>query len=117
MESVRTRYMGHGESHLIHGMQNSILGCIILIGMCFFGVMTIACALSWGVASVRVYSIGHCSPHCGTPFQVQGVCRETTLTQGCLCEESRVMALILTFVKYIRINCFDICFLCKKHCN
>ena len=26
MESVRTRYMGHGESHLIHGMYNSILG-------------------------------------------------------------------------------------------
>ena len=26
MESVRTRYMGHGESHLIHGMENSILG-------------------------------------------------------------------------------------------
>ena len=26
MESMRTRYMGHGESHLIHGMYNSILG-------------------------------------------------------------------------------------------
>ena len=26
MESVRTRYMRHGESHFIHGMYNSILG-------------------------------------------------------------------------------------------
>ena len=71
----------------------------------FLGDMTIACALRWGVASVGVYSIGHCSPHRGTPFQVQGVCRETTLTRGRHCEEIRVVALVLTFVKYIRTKC------------
>ena len=26
METVRTQYMGHGESYLIHGMENFILG-------------------------------------------------------------------------------------------
>ena len=63
---------------------------------------------------VGVYSIGHCSPRRGTPFQVQGVCRETTLTRGRHCEESRVVALVLTFVKYIITNCFDICFCIKS---
>ena len=82
--------------------------------MCFFGDMTIACALRWGVASVGVYSIGHCSSRRGTPFQVQGVCSEMALTQGRHCEESRVVALILTFVKYIRTNYFDICFCVKS---
>ena len=77
--------------------------------MCFFGDMTIACALRWGVASVGVYSTGHYSPHHGTPFQVQGVCKETELTRDRHCEESRVVALVLTFVKYIRTNYFDIC--------
>ena len=76
--------------------------------------MTIVCALSWGVASVGVYSTGHCSPHRGTPFHVQGVCKETTLTRGRHCEESQVVALVLTFVKYIRTNCFDICFCVKS---
>ena len=76
--------------------------------------MTIACALRWGGASVGVYSIGNCSRRHGTPFQVQGVCRETTLTQGYHCEESRVVVLVLTFVKYIRINCFYICFCVKS---
>ena len=80
----------------------------------FFGDMTIACALRWGVASVGVYSIGNCLRRRGTPFQVQGVCRETTLTQGHHCEESRVVVLVLTFVKYIRINCFYICFCVKS---
>ena len=82
--------------------------------MCFFSDMAIACALRWGVSSVGVYSTGHCSPRRGTPFQVQGVCRETTLTRGHHCEESRVVALVLTFVKYIRTNCFDICFCVKS---
>ena len=83
--------------------------------MCFFfGGMTIACVLRWGVAFVGVYSTGHCSPCCGTPFQVQGVCKETALTRGHHCEESRVVDLVLTFVKYIRTNCFDICFCVKS---
>ena len=76
--------------------------------------MTIAYAFKWGVVSIRVYSIGHCSPRRGILFQVQGVYRETTLTRGRHCEESRVMALVLTFVKYIIINCFDICFCVKS---
>ena len=63
--------------------------------------MTIACALKWGVASIEVYSIRHCSPRRGTPFQVQGVCRETVLTRGRHCEES--------LTKY-----FDICFCVKS---
>ena len=82
--------------------------------MCFFCDMTISCALRWGVTSIGVYSTGHCSSRRGTPFQVQGVCRETALTRGRHCEESRVMALVLTFVKYIRTNCFDICFCVKS---
>ena len=82
--------------------------------MCFFVDMTITCALRWGVASIGVYSIGHCSPRRETPFQVQGVCRETSLTRGRHCEESRVVALVLTFVKYIRTNYFDICFCVKR---
>ena len=76
--------------------------------------MTIECVLRWGVASIEVYSIRHCSPRRGTPFQVQGVCREMGLTRGRHCEESRVVALVLTFVKYIRTNCFDICFCVKS---
>ena len=82
--------------------------------MYFFGDMTIACALRWGIASVGIYSTGHCSPRRGTPFQVQGVCRETTLTRDLHCDESRVVALVLTFVKYIITNCFDICFFVKS---
>ena len=66
----------------------------------FFFDMIIACELRWGVASIGVYSTGHCSPHRGTSFQVQEVCRETTFTRGRHCEESRVVALVLTFVKY-----------------
>ena len=75
MESVRTRYMGHGESYLIHGMWNFIIGLHNLdwnVVFFFFGYMTIACALKWGVASIRVYSTVYCSPYRGTPFQVQG---------------------------------------------
>ena len=82
--------------------------------MCFFGDMTIACALRWGVASVGVYSTRHCSPHRETPFQVQGVCREMALTRDRHCEERRLVTFVLTFVKYIRTNCFDICFCVKS---
>ena len=40
--------------------------------------------------------------------------REMTFTQDCHYEESRVAALVLTFVKYIIKNCFDICFCIKS---
>ena len=76
--------------------------------------MTIASALRWGVAFVGVYSNWHCSPRRETPFQVQGVCREMVLTRGRHYKESRVVALVLTFVKYIRTNYFDICFCVKS---
>ena len=82
--------------------------------MCFFGDMTIVCALRWGVAFVGVHSTRHCSPIHGTAFQVQGVCRATMLTRDRHCEESQVVALVFTFVKYIRTNCFDICFCVKS---
>ena len=36
------------------------------------------------------------------------------LTRGRHCEESRVVALFLTLVKYIRTNCFDICLFVKS---
>ena len=39
-----------------------------------------------------VYSTGHCSPRCATPFQGHGVCGWTTLTRGHSYEESRVVA-------------------------
>ena len=35
--------------------------------------MTIACALRWGVASIKVYSIGRCSAYMGKHFR----CRES----------------------------------------
>ena len=43
----------------------------VLLGMCvLLCEQDIACALMWGVTLVGVYSIGLCSPYCGTPFQV-----------------------------------------------
>ena len=61
----------------------------------FFCDMTITCALRWGVASVGVYCIGHCSPHRGTTFQVQDRYWRTTLNRGLNCEESRIVALVV----------------------
>ena len=37
----------------------------------------------------------------GSLFQVQGVFRKTTLTRGRLSEESRIVALIFSFVKHV----------------
>ena len=50
----------------------------------FICCMTIANGLRWGVALVGFYPTEHCSPHHGTPLQVQGMCREMTLTRGIL---------------------------------
>ena len=66
------------------------------------------------MTSVGVYSIGNCSHLRGTPFQVQGVCRETPLTRGRHCEESQVVDLVLTYVKYIITSSFDIYFCVKS---
>ena len=59
--------------------------------------MTIACALRWEVALVGFNSVGHYSPRRRTPFQVQGMCRETTFTRGRYLEESMIVALIYIF--------------------
>ena len=40
--------------------------------------------------------------------------QETALALGRHCEESRVVALVLTFVTYIKTDCFDICFCVKS---
>ena len=45
------------------------------------------------------FSTGHCSPHRRTPFQVQGVYRETMLLRGRDCEGGRHVALSKIFVK------------------
>ena len=51
MDPATARYMGHGESSLIHGSDRHgyvALGCV-------FDYATIACALRWGVALVGDY--------------------------------------------------------------
>ena len=62
----------------------------------------IACALRWGVALVGVLLTGHCSPCCGTPFQVQVMYMQLTLIRDRRCEESRTVALRNRFVKKTR---------------
>ena len=59
----------------------------------------IAYAFRWGVALIGVILTRHCSSHRGTPFQVQGLHRWTTLRRGRDCEEGRHVALINLFVK------------------
>ena len=48
----------------------------------------------WEIALVGEFSTGHCSPRRGTPFQVQGVYRETALRRGRDYEEGLCVALI-----------------------
>ena len=59
----------------------------------------IACALRRGVALVGVILTGHCSPHRGTPFQVQVMYRRMTVIQDCRSEERRIVDLRNLFVK------------------
>ena len=61
--------------------------------------MTIACAFRWGVALVGFHYVGHCLPHRGTPFQVQGMCRETTPLEADI--EKKVRFWFLYFVKHV----------------
>ena len=54
----------------------------------------------------RIFFIGHCSPHCGTSFQVQGVYRETAFRRGHDYEEGRFVALILPLSNFfVKIFC------------
>ena len=65
--------MVHGESHS-HSWHVEFYSRVAYSGLeRVYCIMTIACALRWGVASVGVYSTRLCSPRRGTPFQVQGV--------------------------------------------
>ena len=60
----------------------------------------------WRVAIVGEFSTGHCSPRCGTPFQVQGVYRETALRRGRDYEEGLCVALILPLSNiFVKIFC------------
>ena len=55
----------------------------------------------WGVALIGEFSTRHCSPCHGTPFQVQGVYRETTILRGHDFEGGRHVALSNIFVKSV----------------
>ena len=55
----------------------------------------------WGIALVGEFCTRYCSPRRGTPFQVQGVYRETTLQRGHDYEGGRCVALSNIFVKSI----------------
>ena len=82
--------------------------CIFFIGMLMCILLCehdIACALRWGVALEVVILTGHCSPHRGTPFQVQVMYRRLTLIRDCRCEESRTVTLRNIFVKKLDFAC------------
>ena len=61
----------------------------------------------WGVTLVGRLSTGLCSPRRGTPFQVQRLSRETTLSRDSFYEESRVVALMVFGLICIRIVDFN----------
>ena len=63
--------------------------------------MTIASALRWGVALVGFHSVGHYSPRRGTPFQVKGMCKETTLTRRPILKTKLDCGFDLYFVKHV----------------
>ena len=65
----------------------------------------ITCALMWGVALVGVILTEHCSPRCGTPFQLQAMYKRLTLIRDRKCEESRTMTLRNLFVKKLDFIC------------
>ena len=60
----------------------------------------------WGVALVGEFSIRHCLPCCGNPFQVHGVYRQTTHLRGRDYEGGRHVALSNIFVKVFCIKGF-----------
>ena len=59
----------------------------------------------WGVTLIGKLSTGLCSPRRGTPFQVQGLSRETVRSRGSVWEESRNVALSKYFVKMYKSFC------------
>ena len=69
---------------------------------CVFDYAAIACALRWGVALVGYYHYWVLlTPMWDPPFQVQVRCRQLTLIRDRTYEESRIVALIYIFCKYI----------------
>ena len=70
--------------------------------------MTITCALRWGVASVGIFSTGRDSPFMEKIFQVQDRHWWMALIRGRSSTESRHMAFIILFVKFVertRLTC------------
>ena len=59
----------------------------------------------WGVTLVGKLSTGLCSPRRGTPFQVQGLSRETVRSRSSFLEESRNVALSKYFVNMYKSFC------------
>ena len=53
----------------------------------------------WGVTR-KLSLLGISHPVEGSLFQVQGVYRRTTLTRGCVLEESRIVALMFLYNMY-----------------
>ena len=51
---------------------------------------------------MEVSLLGFAHPVKGSPFEVHGVCTRTTLTRGCILEESRVVALVYLLYTCIR---------------
>ena len=71
-----------GMRSLISCMARNILYRIALFYMecdLTFSCLSLYVHFRWGVALVGKFSTGHCLTCCGTPFQVQGMYRETTL--------------------------------------
>ena len=80
----------------------------------FFFDMIIACALRYGVAYVGVYSTDITHPVVGPPFRYRECAGRRHSLEAAIVKKVGVVALVLTFVKYIRTNCFDICFCVKS---
>ena len=72
-----------------------------------FSCLSLHAHFRWGVALVGdFFFIGYCSPRCGTPFQVQGLYRETTLRRSRDYEEGQCVALILPLSNiFVKIFC------------
>ena len=95
---MRTRDIGKMSHITFIACRISGIDLHVLLGMCvLLCEHGIAGALRWGVTLVRVYSIGLCSPHRGTPFF--RMCRQLTLIWD-LKHEGNRWWLLLYFVFY-----------------
>ena len=60
-----------------------------------------------GSSLCRNYSIGHGSPYTGKTFKVRDICRWAALIRDRKGEESRLVAFIILFVKFLKKTSFD----------